>query len=102
MLSNATLPTTRMDMDSFRSRLVFAQQQIQLAAGCCWYSFGTGEDGGLQRGSTGTSSLTRHGGHRSSHSLGGVGRVLMQHRDHLVDRDRVMPFVPAVVVGDHG
>ena len=38
----------------------------------------------------------------STHHAARVLRVLHQHGDNLVDGDRVVLLVPAVVVGDHG
>ena len=32
----------------------------------------------------------------------GILRVFYQHRDNLIDRDRIVMGMPAVIVGDHG
>src|SRR6202789_331243 len=110
MLSNATLPTTRMDMGFFllqslhRKTLrlcfstVLAQQGSELLFDCFGNSFRTGKDCELQCGRAGTIALSRHSCNRGAYRLGGVGRILMQHGDHLIDSDGGMPIVPAIIV----
>ena len=44
----------------------------------------------------------RHRGHGGFDDLGGVGGVLVEDGDDLLDGDGVVAFAPAVVVGDHG
>jgi hypothetical protein len=47
-------------------------------------------------------ALARHVGNRLAHDFGGVFRVLQQHRDDLIDTNRIMMRMPAIVIGDHG
>ena len=82
--------------------MVFAQQQIQLVAGGRGDGIRAGEDGVLERRDTGTGALPRHSGNRGSHGSGSIGRVLMEHRNDLLDSDGFMAVVPAIVVRDHG
>ena len=60
-----------------------------------------GQDGVLERAAQ---AQLRSGGMAATAAFttfAGVVGILVQHRDDLVDGDIVVPFVPAVVVGDH-
>src|SRR6185312_3345473 len=81
---------------------ILADEEVELAAGFRRDGFGIGEHGKFEGRGAAAVSLARQRGDGRADDLAGVGGVLVEDGDDLLNRHVVVTFAPAVVVGDHG
>src|SRR5215469_10405399 len=80
---------------------VFPNDKVQLLLGCRGNLFTVSEDGVAECGFAFAGTSLGHRGHRLLHHLAGVFRVLDENSNDLINRDRIVMRMPAVIIGDH-